>query len=190
LTINANTPISFPRIKINSLALKTTTDDVGLTYNGEKLAEFADYSIMSKENAYYITIKPEVLIRHGVVNKTLSFFYTLSTAATAIYLDALQVSRENAYPKVSYEIDPNVYGKDFMRTAYNTLANLAHINDDELKFDGVMGYISEVELNLDKPWEDKIEIKNYKNKFEDIFSTIVAQTEAMKSAQPILASAA
>ena len=190
LTVNANRPVSFPRIKIDSLALKTTTDDVGLTYNGEKLTEFADYSIMSRENAYYITIKPEALIRHGIVNKTLSFFYTLSTAATAVYLDALQVSRENAYPKVSYEIDPNVYGKDFMRTAYNTLASLAHINDDELKFDNVMGYISEVELNLDKPWEDKIEIKNYKNKFEDLFATIVAQTEAMKNAQPILASAA
>lgn len=190
LTINASKPVSFPRIKIDSLALKTTTDDVGLTYNGEKLAEFADYSIMSREDAYYITIKPEALIRHGVVNKTLSFFYTLSTAATAVYLDALQVSRENAYPKVSYEIDPNVYGKDFMRTAYNTLASLAHINDNELKFDNVMGYISEVELNLDKPWEDKIEIKNYKNKFEDLFATIVAQTEAMKNAQPILASAA
>ena len=190
LTINANRPVSFPRIKIDSLALKTTTDDVGLTYNGEKLAEFVDYSIMSREDAYYITIKPEALIRHGIVNKTLSFFYTLSTAATAVYLDALQVSRENAYPKVSYEIDPNVYGKDFMQTAYNTLASLAHINDDELKFDNVMGYISEVELNLDKPWEDKIEIKNYKNKFEDLFATIVAQTEAMKNAQPILASAA
>lgn len=190
LTIDENTPVSFPRIKIDSLSLKTTTDDIGLTYNGEKLAEFADYSVMSREDAYYITIKPEVLVRHGVVDKTMRFFYTLSTAATAIYLDALQVSRENAYPKVSYEVDPNVYGKNFMRTAYNTLANLAHINDSELKFDNVMGYISEVELNLDKPWEDRIEIKNYRNKFEDLFATIVARTEAMKSAQPILASAA
>ena len=190
LNINDNTPVSYPRIKINSLALKTSSDNISLTYNGEKLSEFSDYSILNREDAYYITLKSSALIRHGIVDKSLSFFYTLSTAATAIYLDALQVSRENAYPKVSYEIDPNVYGKDFMRTAYNTLANLAHINDDELKFDGVMGYISEVELNLDKPWEDKIEIKNYKNKFEDIFSTIVAQTEAMKSAQPILASAA
>ena len=183
-------PVSYPRIKINSLALKTSSDNIGLTYNGEKLSEFSDYSILNREDAYYITLKPSALIRHGIVNKSLSFFYTLSTAATAIYLDALQVSRENAYPKVSYEIDPNVYGKDFMRTAYNTLANLAHINDSELKFDGVMGYISEVELNLDKPWEDKIEIKNYKNKFEDLFSTIVAQTEAIKNAQPILISAA
>lgn len=190
LNINGNTPVSYPRIKINSLALKTSSDNIGLTYNGEKLSEFSDYSILNRENAYYITLKPSALIRHGIVNKSLSFFYTLSTAATAIYLDALQVSRENAYPKVSYEIDPNVYGKDFMRTAYNTLANLAHINDSELKFDGVMGYISEVELNLDKPWEDKIEIKNYKNKFEDLFSTIVAQTEAIKNAQPILTSAA
>ena len=182
--------VSYPRIQIDSLFLKNSTDELSISYNEEKLSPYTDYSVLTRDDKYYITLKPSALIRHGIVNKSLSFFYTLSTAATAIYLDALQVSRENAYPKVSYEIDPNVYGKDFMRTAYNTLANLAHINDSELKFDGVMGYISEVELNLDKPWEDKIEIKNYKNKFEDLFSTIVAQTEAIKNAQPILTSAA
>jgi len=37
-----------------------------------------------------------------------------------------------------------------------------------------------VTLKLDKPWEDTIEIKNYETKFEDLFTTIVAQTEAMK----------
>jgi len=61
-----------------------------------------------------------------------------------------------------------------MRCAYNMLGTLVHINDVDLKFENVMGYISEIELNLDKPWEDTIEIKNYKNKFEDLFSTIVA----------------
>jgi len=34
-------------------------------------------------------------------------------------------------------------------------------------------------MNLDRPWEDSIEIKNYKTKFEDLFSNIVAQTNAM-----------
>jgi len=34
-----------------------------------------------------------------------------------------------------------------------------------------------MELNLDKPWEDVVEVKNYKTKFEDLFSTILASTE-------------
>jgi hypothetical protein len=33
---------------------------------------------------------------------------------------------------------------------------------------------------LDAPWEDSIEVKNYKTKFEDLFSSIVASTEAMQ----------
>jgi hypothetical protein len=44
-------------------------------------------------------------------------------------------------------------------------------------------------MKLDKFWEDTIEIKNYETKFEDLFSTIVAQTEAMKSTRPGLNSA-
>jgi len=33
---------------------------------------------------------------------------------------------------------------------------------------------------LDNVTNDKVEVKNYKTKFEDLFSTIVAQTEDMK----------
>jgi hypothetical protein len=29
-------------------------------------------------------------------------------------------------------------------------------------------------MMLDTPWEDSIEVKNYKTKFEDLFSSIVA----------------
>jgi len=43
-----------------------------------------------------------------------------------------------------------------------------------------MGYISQVTLDLDKPWEDQIEVKNYKTKFEDLFSTILASMNEMK----------
>jgi len=34
-------------------------------------------------------------------------------------------------------------------------------------------------LDLDAPKNDEIVIQNYRNKFEDLFSTIVAQTEQM-----------
>jgi len=48
------------------------------------------------------------------------------------------------------------------------------INDTSLKFEDVFGYISGIELDLDNVSNDTIEVKNYKSKFEDLFSTIVA----------------
>ena len=61
------------------------------------------------------------------------------------------------------------------------LARIANINDASLKFENIQGYISELELNLNQPWNDKITIQNYKTKFEDLFSSIVASTEDMKA---------
>lgn len=186
-------PLVYPRIKINSLNLKTSSDQLNVKYNSKQLNNYENYTVLarydSEDEGYYITLKPEAIIKEASLTRKINISYSLSNAADSIYLDAVQVARENAYPKVSYEIDPNIYGENFMRYAYDMLGVLAHINDVDLKFENVMGYISEIELNLDKPWEDTIEIKNYKNKFEDLFSTIVAQTEAMKNAEPILNSA-
>jgi len=80
-------------------------------------------------------------------------------------------------PKVSYTIKPAIFNTSFMHTAYNKLNRIININDYELKFEGVQGYISSLELRLDKPYEDEIEVKNYKTKFEDLFTSIVASTE-------------
>jgi len=55
---------------------------------------------------------------------------------------------------------------------YRFLARIININDVELKLHEAYGYISELELDLDHPWNDTITVQNYKNKFEDIFSTI------------------
>ena len=60
------------------------------------------------------------------------------------------------------------------------MGNIVRINDTDLKFKNVRGYVSEITLNLDTPEEDVLGIKNYKTKFEDLFSTITAQTEEMK----------
>ena len=70
--------------------------------------------------------------------------------------------------------------KSFIETAYKNLNRIVSINDTDLKFEDVQGYISELDLNLDNPWEDSITIQNYKTKFEDLFNTITAQSEAMK----------
>ena len=115
-----------------------------------------------------------------VLQKDINIRYNLSNSSTSVYLDALQVSKENAYPKVSYTLVPTVLNVDVMKYLYKYLNRIIRINDNELKLRDVYGYISELELDLDHPWQDSITIQNYKNKFEDIFSTITAQTESMQ----------
>lgn len=187
-----STTLSYmPRIKINSLSLKTD-NSLTITYAGKELEKYKDYYILTRDNsfitentstfdsAYYITIKPEVLIRSGTYTGNVKLKFNISNADTAIYLDAWQILKENSQPKVSYEVDANLMNKDFLYTLYNNLNRICNINDTDLKLKNVQGYISEIEIDLDNPENDKVEIKNYKNKFEDLFSTIIAQTEEMR----------
>jgi hypothetical protein len=60
---------------------------------------------------------------------TLDVSYLLSNASTAVYLDALKIAKENAYPKVSYTVEPNILDRKLMRTLYNKLNYLVIIND-------------------------------------------------------------
>jgi hypothetical protein len=71
--------------------------------------------------------------------------------------------------------------KDFIDVIYQHLNRVVSITDTDLKLDDVHGYISEIELNLENPWEDSVTVKNYKTKFEDLFSSIVASAEQMKT---------
>lgn len=184
----------YPRICITSLMVKTSSDQLFLTYAKQEIKNVEDYYCLSKipngssEANYYITLKPETIFRLGGVsflqsgqNKAiLGIKYVISNADTAIYLDAKDILKENAYPRVAYTIKLSSLNREFMENAYERLCYIAHINDAELKFQNTMGYISQVSLNLDKPWEDEVEVKNYKTKFEDLFSTILASTEEMK----------
>lgn len=195
-------PIVYPRIKITSLALKNNTTDLTLNYNYQALKDYEDYYILQRvdelenetyQSCYYISFKPEVFLKanEGVsdfdgTKKTFGIRYCISNASTAIYLDSIEVLKENSKPKVTYTLDPNILDINFTYTAYNALNVIAFINDYELQFEGAQGYISTLNLNLDYPDEDTLEIKNYKNKFEDLFSTIVAQTQAMEKNESII----
>jgi len=143
--------------------------------------------------AQFISIKPEVFFKNnvwpGVIDNTqIKIDYYISNAATALYLDAQEVLKENYIPKVEYTVETNILDKSFMKTLYSRLAQIMMINDTELKFENVFGYISGIELDLDKPDEDSIEVKNYKTKFEDLFSTITVQTDAMKKTNNVMES--
>lgn len=193
----ANERTVYPRIRIPFLSLKTDTTSLAIQYGNHLLAQFEDYYINTRDDYsnedyhtnYYITIKPEALIKYGYsTSKKVTVYYTLSNANVAIYLDALKISKENAYPKVSYNLSANILDISLANKLYNKLARIVMINDTDLKFENVFGYISSLNLDLDKPWQDTIEVKNYTSKFEDLFSTIVAQTENIKQNEQKIAS--
>ena len=191
-----------PRIRFTSLMLKTNTGDLYIKYpynpniTQDVLTNIEDYYIRNRRNPntykpeYLITLKPITMIKAGTITGDVHINYAISNAGTAIYLDALEIEKENAYPKVSYTIDPNVLNKSIVSTLYNKLNWLVMINDVQLKFENVFGYISKLELDLDFPDKDSIEVKNYKTKFEDLFSNIVASTEALQSNSKMLSSLA
>ena len=188
-----NYEIVYPRIKFSSVMLKTSSDLFYLYYNHNLLTEYEDFYINIKTvkprsyfPEYYITIKPMSILRSGVLQAPIEAYYVLSNASTAIYLDALEIAKENAYPKVSYTVEPNVLNPDIISTLYQKLNWLVMINDHMLKFKNVFGYISKLTLDLDHPWNDAIEVKNYTNKFEDMFSTILASSEQMQRNNGIL----
>ena len=184
--------LQYPRIRINSLLFKNSSEETFLSSNGDLLENPKDYYVLLRtdqsdiDNSYYVTPKITTIIKNGTERTIFSFSYALSNSNVSIYLDALEVMKENSRPKVSYSIKLNVLYKDFIKTAYNKLNRIVHINDYELAFNDVHGYISSLKLNLDQPAEDEVSIKNYATKFEDLFTNIVAQTEAMKKNANVL----
>ena len=196
---NDNTySIIYPRIRINSSDLKNSEDKLIIKIENQILSNYEDYYVLGREDIEnagtanevshfrnYITFKPELIFKLGTY-PTFNIHYELANTGLMMYLDAKQVLRENAYPKVSYSIKPTLMDENFTRTAYKYLNRITHINDYELKFENVQGYISELHLMLDSPKDDDIKIENYKTKFEDLFSSIVVQTEEMKKNSAII----
>lgn len=182
----------FPRLYFDTLKLKNNTSDLRISLNGHILKDLEDYytvvddrskGLNVKGAGYYTTLKPEALFSIGNTTAQIDIVYTLSNVDVSIYLDAIKVMKENAYPKVTYDVELSALNPELLYTTYDKLNQIVRINDNDLKFEDVNGYISEINMKLDKPWEDTVQIKNYQTKFEDLFSTIVAQTEAMKKSE-------
>ena len=148
--------IVYPRIKFSSLMLKTDPTNLFIRFANQPLEQFENYYVRTRsieqrnyQPEYLITIKPECFaISNSQTSNNIMVDYVLSNASTSIYLDALKIEKENAYPKVSYTIDPNILNKAMIRTLYNKLSWIVHINDAQLKLKEAYGYISKLELNL------------------------------------------
>lgn len=180
----------YPRIYFDTLKLKEKALDI--FQNAYKLTNNEEYYVVQDDRSeglnvsgigYYVTLKPKSILFTTQTSVPYNVIYSLSNLDVAIYLDAIKVMKENAFPKVSYDVELSLLNPEFVHTAYNRLNQVVHINDNDLQLENISGYISTVTMDLDHPWQDTVEIKNYETKFEDLFTTIVAQTEAMKSNQ-------
>ena len=135
LVFENNISLVRPRILIESPFLNTSSSELFIKLNNTKLLiEYEDYYITKDYNKTYITIKSDTFFKLGTMNPSLLLSYSLSTASTAIYLDAVQIAKENAYPKVSYTVDLTLYDPSIIYNIYNKLSRIVHINDVDLKF--------------------------------------------------------
>lgn len=173
---NANKyELCYPRLFLAKDDILYDADTLTIT-QGAQLEKFEDYSILVRNGKPYITLKnfrPNLF----AANTTYTVNYQVSRANEMLYLDALQVAKDNSRPRYSYEVElanlPN-------QLKSIELGQLAYINDHLLGVHAASGYVDEIEYDLSMPKNDRISIKNYKTKFEDLFSTISAQNEAMK----------
>ena len=167
--------LCYPRIFLSKDNILYDADTLTIT-KGSTLEKFTDYSVLLRGGKPYITLKNFTPHAYSA-NATYRVSYQVSRANEMLYLDAMQVAKDNSRPRYSYEVElanlPN-------QLKSIELGQLAYINDHLLGVHAASGYVDEIEYDLSMPKNDRISIKNYKTKFEDLFSTISAQSEAMK----------
>lgn len=185
-----NYKIHYPRIILNSqnvnyesdlLSISTYSDEIYDEAKAKRLEKFIDYAILLRGGKPYITLK---ITSDHTINDILSssyhIYYQISRANEMLYLDAKEVAFENSRPRYSYSLSvANIPDENQVVE----LGQLAYINDYSLGVHAATGYISGITFDLAKPQEDSLTIQNYKTKFEDLFSTITASSEAMKNNQ-------
>ena len=111
------------------------------------------------------------------------------------YMDALQVSNTSAQPKVSYTINVLEVSELEGLENYNfEVGDRTYIEDTEFfgwefyEENGVtvktpvkeVVVVTEIEWHLDKPDENVITVRNYKDQFEDLFQRITATVQSVE----------
>lgn len=198
LTITSNDttqyPIVYPRVKLDYRNVNYNSDNLvvhcnathtinaeGEVENNPNLIKYEDYQIMLREGRPYITLK---VTNNNLIKYILDFdyniIYQVSRANEMLYLDARQVAKDNSKPKYSYEVE---VGNIPDEMEHIELGQLVYICDWTIDAERERGYVSGIKYQLDQPSKDTITIANYKTKFEDLFSSISAQNEAMKQNQ-------
>ena len=182
--------IVYPRIYIDNINVNYASDLLKLKVINDlnsvpelALTKYDDYSILLRKNKPYITLKvtnvyPINYLMDEVSTTYFKIYYQISRACEMLYLDAKQVAQDYSRPRYSYEVG---IANTPDNIAIIDLGQLAYINDHSLGVRSATGYVSSISYNLENPQDDSLIIQNYKTKFEDLFSTITASSEAMKN---------
>lgn len=178
----------YPRIAVFDNHVNYFSDNLKITsYRGTNykeqeaklLKKYEDYHVLTRQGKPYFTLKiTDVNTLDDILNGNYHISYQLSRANEMLYLDAKEVARDNSQPRYSYELTVSNIPEEIK---FVDLGQLVYINDHSLGIHAASGYISGVKYALDKPQDDELTIQNYKTKFEDLFSTITASSEAMKN---------
>lgn len=107
------------------------------------------------------------------------------------YLDAYNVARTSAFPKVTYSINVlGLEGNPELKGYSFNVGDISYIEDTEFfgykYIDGLKTpyheevVVSERVDNLDSPEENQIRVQNYKTQFEDLFQRIEATSQAVE----------
>lgn len=116
--------------------------------------------------------------------------YTLNcnydTTSKYYYNDAIDTLKESSIPQVTYTIDVvdlsalNLPFKDYhLFKPY--VGKKVLIYDEELRLNGILGFISQISRDLLSPENNVITISDYKDKFEDLFQKITVATTQLQS---------
>ena len=173
----------FPRLLIDHKNVNTDSENfkIYVISDAKKLTNFEDYQILKRETKIYINLKiTDVQLPLDILEESYNIIFQISRANEQLYLDAKQVAKDSSKPKHSYEIQVSCIPDDIKSLE---LGQLCHINDYSVDICREYGYVSELNYVLEKPSEDSVTVANYKTKFEDLFSTISAQSEAMKTSR-------
>ena len=195
-TFTSSSAIVYRRLIIPDKKLLTTS--IELFVGTKEQSEFNDYSIFTDISGYtYITLK----INNNIIGTLSSIHvkYKSDRSVEQLFYDAQEVSRRSAYPEAKYEVSFIYLQKilnthqvsatsNYLNISENLndnielqLASIVRINDYDLDLRGVKGVVSEITLDLEEPQNNSFIIQNYKTKFEDIFSRIVASTEQLSA---------
>ena len=181
----------YPRIAIYDNNVNYKSDKLKLipykdqfTEETQALENYVDYSILVRGGRPFITLKLTDKNNFSNILSNENYHYRIeyrvSRANEMLYLDAKNVARDNSQPKYSYELKVANLPDDI---GFYELGQLVYINDYSIGIHAASGYVSKIKLKLNAPQDDELEIKNYKTKFEDLFSTITASSEAMRNNQ-------
>ena len=173
----------FPRLFLDHKNVNADSENfkIYVTLNAKKLTNFEDYQILEREARVYVNLKiTDTQLPIDILEESYNIIFQISRANEQLYLDAKQVAKDSSKPKYSYEIQVSCIPDDIQSLE---LGQLCHINDYSVDVYKEYGYVSELNYVLEKPSDDSVIVANYKAKFEDLFSTISAQSEAMKTSR-------